>query len=290
MNNIKLSQPSKGGKLYYRIKNTISNKEYCEKLEFNESYLRFQEKQAEKLITDNVIVQIGDIVNSKNSYIYQDLSVSSIMYCKKTDDVAFRNSGFQNVSDNLLQKRAQRQNEIYQNCKGVFTMSKWLRDYLICSKVVSPSKVKYVGGGINLDTENIDSSEKKLNKFLFVGRDFERKAGPLVLEAFKLLNGLEPGKFELYIAGPTSLKDDYLFEGVHFLGDLKNEELAHYFNICDVFVMPSYFEAYGLVFIEALAYGLPVIARNSFEMKNFIEDGKTGLLIENDDPEVLSKK
>ena len=38
--------------------------------------------------------------------------------------------------------------------------------------------------------------------------------------------------------------------------------------------MPSYFEAYGLVFIEALTYGLPCIGRNAFEMPNFIQDSE----------------
>ena len=49
--------------------------------------------------------------------------------------------------------------------------------------------------------------------------------------------------------------------------------------MCDVFCMPSYFEAYGLVFVEALTFGLPCIGRNCYEMPYFIEDGKTGLLL-----------
>ena len=48
--------------------------------------------------------------------------------------------------------------------------------------------------------------------------------------------------------------------------------------MCDVFCMPSYFEAYGLVFVEALTFGLPCIGRNCYEMPYFIEEGKTGLL------------
>lgn len=61
-------------------------------------------------------------------------------------------------------------------------------------------------------------------------------------------------------------------------------------NSCDIFCMPSYYEAYGLVFIEALVYGLPCIGRNCYEMPYFIEDGNTGLLIDKDDPEDLAKK
>ena len=52
--------------------------------------------------------------------------------------------------------------------------------------------------------------------------------------------------------------------------------------------MPSYFEAYGLVFIEALAYGLPCIGRNAYEMPYFIEQGETGFLLEKDHVEELA--
>ena len=51
--------------------------------------------------------------------------------------------------------------------------------------------------------------------------------------------------------------------------------------------MPSYFEAYGLVFAEALTYGLPCIGRDKFAMSEFIEDGCTGRLISGEDVEEL---
>lgn len=54
--------------------------------------------------------------------------------------------------------------------------------------------------------------------------------------------------------------------------------------------MPSKFEAFGIVFIEALANGLPCIGRNSYEIPNFIENGKTGLLLENEDSDEVSDK
>ena len=53
--------------------------------------------------------------------------------------------------------------------------------------------------------------------------------------------------------------------------------------------MPSYFEAYGLVFVEALTFGLPVIARNAYEMPFLIQNGQTGLLLQKDDVKELSE-
>ena len=77
-------------------------------------------------------------------------------------------------------------------------------------------------------------------------------------------------------------------DGYHFLGDCNYKETAEIFNLCDVYCMPSYFEAYGLVFIEALTFGLPVIGRNSFEMPYFIDEGETGMLLHEDNVDVLS--
>lgn len=133
----------------------------------------------------------------------------------------------------------------------------------------------------------IDESQKRGNKILFVGKDFKRKNGPLVLEAFYRAKKVRPN-IELYIAGPTTLKVDNTL-GVHNLGQLTFDELVAYFNLCDIFCMPSKFEAYGIVFPEALTFGLPCIGRNAFEMPYFIEDGVTGYLLERENAEELSE-
>lgn len=86
---------------------------------------------------------------------------------------------------------------------------------------------------------------------------------------------------------PTEIKG---VSGIEFLGCISTEELVKYYNLCDIFVMPSYFEAYGIVFAEALIYGLPCIGRNAFAMKEFIKDGKNGYLINEDNDEYLADK
>ena len=139
---------------------------------------------------------------------------------------------------------------------------------------------------MNIDTDRINESRKERKRILFVGRDFERKNGPLTLAAFEILLQ-KKSDAELYIAGPSTL--EVTNENIHFLGDISSEELADYYNLCDVFCMPSKFEAYGLVFIEALTYGLPCIGRNAFEMPYFIDDGVTGRLLGNENPNELAE-
>ena len=93
---------------------------------------------------------------------------------------------------------------------------------------------------------------------------------------------------ELFVIGPRVNPINEEIAGYHYLGDLNFNEVSVYFREFDIFCMPSYFEAYGLVFIEALASGLPCIGRDCYEMPYFIDEGKTGLLLKNDSPEELA--
>ena len=151
-----------------------------------------------------------------------------------------------------------------------------------------------------MDADGIHPGQKQGNRILFVGRNFVRKGGPLVVQAFTILRKKYLPEAELYLAGPAEadilaalrekeiVPEEADWQGIHLLGDVRPEELSEYYNLCDVFCMPSYFEAYGLVFAEALTYGLPCIGRDKFAMSEFIEDGCTGRLISGEDAEELA--
>lgn len=239
---------------------------------------------------DNIVFQFGDFAfdtTSRKTYVYQDACVNYIMNLYKTDLTTFRYSNFSVNGIDAIKKREKYEADYYKNCSGIFTMSHWLKEYLISSCMIPEQRVHHVGGGINVNYQLIDDSRKEGNKILFVGRDFIRKGGGIVCQAFKLLKTRMPNA-ELHIAGPTSnpLKED--INGTHYWGDCTPDKVGELMNLCDVFCMPSYFEAYGLVFVEALTYGLPCIGRNKYEMPYLIEHGKTGLLINDDNIQLLA--
>ena len=244
-------------------------------------------KHSKKLDSSIPVFQFDEAFLTPNSYLFCDLCVDFLYNLKSKNPAVFNYSGFQNNPDNLLRKRAESQTNYIKNFpKRIFTLGTWLRNYLITELQIPENKVIAVGGGINIDKTKINNSQKTGNKILFIGRDFKRKGGECVVEAFKELKKIKPN-VELYIAGPKKNPLDTAIDGITYLGDVNSTVLHNYFNLCDIFCMPSYFEAYGLVFIEALTFGLPCIGRDCFEMPYLIDDEKTGYLLKNDSTEEL---
>lgn len=237
---------------------------------------------------DFVLFQFEEFpyITGVDNYIYQDLHMGYVKKMMEEMPELFKSSGYQKLQYKAVVAREKSQKDFYKHVTAVFTMGHWLRKELIEYYGLPEQKVFCVGGGYNVNPEFIHSEMKSGNKILFIGRDFYRKNGFLVIDAFKLLKKTKP-EIELYIAGPENLKVSY--PGIHILGNLKYSELVYYYNLCDVFCMPSKFEAYGLVFAEALAFGLPCIGRDAFEMPYFIDDGKTGFLLKSENPNELSE-
>ena len=146
-----------------------------------------------------------------------------------------------------------------------------------------------MGAGINVDVESIDTSGKKGNKLLFVGKDFKRKGGELVIEAFQLLKKEYMPDAELYIIGPEQKPYEGDIAGITFVGNTDKAGVTRHLNMCDVFCMPSYFEAFGIAFCEALVYGLPCIARNKYAMKEIVRNGEDGYLLEDNSAQALAE-
>lgn len=114
----------------------------------------------------------------------------------------------------------------------------------------------------------------------YKGADHVIQALPAVLSAVPdayyvvVGDGNDRGRLER-LAVDAKVRDHVLF-----VGTKADEELAGYYQACDVFVMPSRSEGFGIVFLEAMSHGKPVVAANSGAAPEVVEDDVTGLLIE----------
>jgi glycosyltransferase involved in cell wall biosynthesis len=87
------------------------------------------------------------------------------------------------------------------------------------------------------------------------------------------------------LARDTFAADHILFAGVK-IGDA----LSHYYRACDIFVMPSREEGFGVVFLEAMAFGKPVIGGNHGGTPEIVKDGVNGFLVQYGDVDTLSDR
>jgi glycosyltransferase involved in cell wall biosynthesis len=76
---------------------------------------------------------------------------------------------------------------------------------------------------------------------------------------------------------------------VSYIGKLSRSELVNEFAAADFLVLPSRFEPFGVVILEAMAAGLPVIASRVGGIPEIVADGRTGLLVEPDNPDALAE-
>lgn len=118
----------------------------------------------------------------------------------------------------------------------------------------------------------------------------------VLIRSFSFLLGSDPA-LRLLLAGDgperARLEDLAKSLGVHgqidFLGWQGREQIKNLLHSCDIFVLPSRCECFSISILEALACGRPVVATRVGGTPEIIEHGKTGLLVEPDDPSALAE-
>jgi glycosyltransferase involved in cell wall biosynthesis len=134
---------------------------------------------------------------------------------------------------------------------------------------------------------DIPIDESKIN-LLFVGR-FDRQKGLDILLNF--FSNYKNNNIRLYIIGDSVLNDQGIKipGNVINLGWVKNEIIDLYYKKFDAIIMPSRWEGFGLVAIEAMKNKKPVIASNRGALPEIVKNGKNGFIFDLDNMETLQE-
>jgi glycosyltransferase involved in cell wall biosynthesis len=131
--------------------------------------------------------------------------------------------------------------------------------------------------------------------FFWAGRLEHVKGIDLLIEAARILKEKGQDNFFIRLAGKGSLREQLeqlsresgVSDVLHFLGRISREEMQKEMQMSSCFVLPTRYEAFGAVLIEAMATGLPVIATRSGGPDSIVTP-ETGMLIDSENPEQLA--
>lgn len=178
---------------------------------------------------------------------------------------------------------------IYRHARVVFTMSSHVSNSLREHYAIEDSKIQCVGIGSNLTipaANSLDDHRYARKNILFVGVDWQRKGGPQLVQAFRQVMQIHPDA-TLTIIGCSPVIG---LPNVKVLGRLPLSEVDEHYRKASVFCMPTRNEPFGVVFVEAFAYRLPVVATEVGAVRDLIDDGLQGFRVPVDHANALAAR
>lgn len=195
----------------------------------------------------------------------------------------------------------------FKNIDKFIVSSNWIKRLLIKIQKVDENRIIIIHRGLNLKEYDIKESKSQLRTqlnisestfvILSVGRHISRKNFGLIIKAIKQLKEKDPlMNIKYYSIGSGPLTSELknltkklkLEDSIAFLGQCDATLRNKLYKLSDVFIMPSVtekknIEGFGIVFLEANYYKIPVIGSYSGGIIEAIVNGKTGLLIRPND-------
>ncbi|MGC4000167.1 MAG: glycosyltransferase family 4 protein [Anaeromyxobacter sp.] len=177
-----------------------------------------------------------------------------------------------------------REAQAYRGAALIATFSEHVAGSLLRDYGVDPARVRVVGAGANVFPARAPRRDDG-RTILFAGKDFTRKGGTVLLDAFVRLRRQHP-KARLLIAGPP--RPPPLPENAFHLGPVPLEELPGLFSQASVLCVPTLREPFGIAYLDAMACGVPCVATRVEAVPEIVADGETGLLVPPGDPVALA--
>ena len=212
------------------------------------------------------------------------------------------------VSEMEPSLRIDEERELVASADVVMTASSHERDLLEHYYDADASRLETIPCGVDLDmfqprdkrTSRIELGlDPNAPMLLWVGRLEKLKGVDILIEA---LSQLDERDFTLMLVGGDEHAEDLKAElrsqaaaaglesNIRFVGAVPHDRLPVYYSAADVCVVPSYYESFGLVAVESMACGTPVVASRVGGLISTVTDGVTGYLIPWRCPEPFAEK
>ncbi|MFH0847500.1 MAG: glycosyltransferase [Chloroflexota bacterium] len=212
------------------------------------------------------------------------------------------------LGENEPELRLSSERHLAQSCDRVIVPTEREKGNLISYYGACPDNISVIPCGVNLklfqplgkETARIHLGLDGDKVILFVGRIERLKGIERLLRAVNLLKNSMPLKL-LIIGGDEQNEPEMarlkqlalelgLRETVLFLGVVSRENLPLYYSAADVTAVPSYYESFGLVALESLACGTPIVATDVGDLRHIVQHQVTGYIAEKGTPDDLADK
>jgi glycosyltransferase involved in cell wall biosynthesis len=187
-------------------------------------------------------------------------------------------------TQSLLAERAKRSvyRHVFRRCAGFVAWSSWTKASFIEDYGCREEDVAVIPPGIQLEHFAPGDRSHPLPRILFVGGDFLRKGGDLLMEVYrKRLRG----KAELVLVTRDVNATEEPGVTVHRDATANSPKLRELYATCDIFALPTRADCYSVACMEAMAAGLPIVSTNVGGIADIV--GKNGFVIPPDDVPAL---
>ena len=173
--------------------------------------------------------------------------------------------------------------QVFSRVRGFVGWSNWAKQSFVDDYGCREEDVAVIPPGVDLDQFIVPERNNEFPRILFVGGDFERKGGDLLLDVFR--RRLR-GKAILDLVTRSKVSEEpgvFVHTGV----EPNSPALLERYRQADIFVLPTRADCSSLVCMEALASGLPLVTTRVGGIPDLVDEDKTGYLFDVDDADGL---
>jgi len=211
------------------------------------------------------------------------------------------------IGEDEPELRVETERYLIGNCRRIIAATDKEKADIVRYYGATPEAVSVIPCGVNLELFQPVAREvareqlgfKNGRTILYVGRIEPLKGVDRLVKAMAYLNNGH-GPRLVVIGGEGSSRYEravqqlpqelHIKDSVSFMGLVTQEALPRFYSAADVCVVPSYYESFGLVALESLACGTPVVTTRTGGAESFIKDGETGYIVADNSPRQLARR